>query len=321
MAINNQYQKLLRSKIIFAVEQANAVARLNHQGVKGTILEILVGQLFEPLLPSDIGVGTGLIIDSYSGEQSGQIDIILYDKSILPPILIDQRTGIFPIESVLYAIEVKTTLNAQELKKAHKKAKKIATKFGYRPGRYDDKGVEMHHEIEKVRSVVFALNSDLSGKDLNEAKRYRKIYGDGTAYLNAICVAGKEYWFNNGNYWIGFNGGDKYDEILSFMGGVTNTYRSVSLNRGFPRLGNYIIPDATECLEITKSRDFPSIKVKCEDCSLEGEMIPPKMGKINITTTSSISPTDPCPSCGGNMCSEKGTFIFKNGVLVESTLG
>jgi len=316
MTIKNQYQELLRSKITSALEQANAAAGFTHTGVKGTILELLIGQLFQPLLPSDIGVGTGQIIDSYSGELSGQIDIILYNKSILPPILIDEKTGIFPIESVLYTIEVKTTLNATELKVAHDSAEKIATKFGYRPGLKDENGKEKHHSIEKARSVIFALNSDLKGTSLNEAERYKKIYGDGVPHIRAICVAKKEYWYDNGNYWIGFKDGERYDEVLAFIGGVTNTYLSVSHSRGQPYLGNYIVPDAKAFVSV-KSRNVKSIHVTCENCALEGEMTP-QVGAMNITVKGTVSASEPCPKCGGNMKSKKGQYIFENGVLIQS---
>jgi hypothetical protein len=77
MADKNQFQAILRARVISAIEHAKAAAGLTHQGVKGTVLEILVGQLFRPLLPADIGIGTGQIVESYTGRLSGQIDIIL----------------------------------------------------------------------------------------------------------------------------------------------------------------------------------------------------------------------------------------------------
>lgn len=61
MAVKNQYQNLLRSKIVSAISQAKAAAGFSHQGVKGTVLELLISQLFQPLLPADVGVGTGQI--------------------------------------------------------------------------------------------------------------------------------------------------------------------------------------------------------------------------------------------------------------------
>ncbi|MGM8226946.1 DUF6602 domain-containing protein [Cellvibrio sp. ARAG 10.3] len=319
MAVKNQYQDLLRSKIVSAISQAKAASGFSHQGVKGTVLEVLIGQLFKPLLPADIGVGTGQIIDSYSGKLSGQVDIVLYNRAILPPILMDEKVGIFPIESVLYTIEVKTKLNATELKMAHESAKNIAQNFGYRPGVKGEDGKEKHHTIEKVRSVVFALGSDLSGNKLNEAERYRKIYGDDSAHIRAICVAGKEYWYDNGNYWIGFKDGQNFDEILAFIGGVTNTYREVSVSRGQPCLGHYVIPEAMGFVA-TKSRDVPSVKLTCKNCGIEGDMVP-NIGSMDITINGAISSKENCPSCGGKMSSKNGTYIFKSGQLVESQLG
>lgn len=317
MAIKNQYQDLLRSKVTSAISQAKAAAGFSHQGVKGAVLELLISQLFKPLLPADIGVGTGQIIESYSGKMSGQIDIILYNKAILPPILVDDKLGVFPIESVLYTIEVKTTLNATELRMAHESAKDLAINFGYLSGLLDEQGKEKSHSIEKLRSVVFALNSDLTGNGLNEAERYRRLYGEDAANICAICVAGKEYWYDNGNYWIGFKDGLNFDEILAFIGGVTNTYRSVSVSRGQPCLGNYIVPKVKGFIA-TKSRDVASVKVVCENCGLEGEMVP-EIGEMNITVNGALSTKDKCPNCDGTMKSESGTYVFEKGVLADST--
>lgn len=317
MAVKNQYQDLLRSKITSAISQAQAAAGFSNQGVKGTVLELLIAKLFEPLLPADVGVGTGQVIDSCNGKMSRQIDIILYNRAILPPILMDEKIGVFPIESVLYTIEIKTTLNARELKMAHESAKDLALNFGYLPGQKDNDGKEKHHSIEKLRSVVFALNSDLTGTGLNEAERYRKLYGEDTAHIRAICVAGNSYWYDNGNYWIGFKDEKDFDEVLAFIGGVTNTYRKVANSRGQPSLGHYVVPEAKGFVA-TKSRDVPSVILSCEECGVEGEMVP-HIGSMDITVNGVILSKERCPICGGKMSSETGTYIFEQGRLIQST--
>ncbi len=315
--MKNQYQEILRSKIKSAVEQARAASVFTHQGVKGSVLEILIGGLFRPLLPSDIGVGTGQIIDAYNSPMSGQIDIILYDKSILPPVLIDDKTGIFPIESVLYTIEVKTTLNATELSNAHKSAEKIS-KFGYLPGIYNEvSGKEEHHPIERVRSVIFALGSDLTGTGLNEAERYKKIYADGSAYIRAICVAGKEYFYDDGEHWVGCQHRDGYDEVLAFIGGVTNTYKSVAKSRHTPLLGNYVVPELSNCINV-ESKKVIRVPIVCEVCGNE-EQLKPNVGTMNITVNGCLLHSDPCLKCGGEMKSKFGTYVFVNGELQEIT--
>jgi hypothetical protein len=199
MPDKNRYQALLRGKVSSVIEEAKSLSSFSHAGTKGSVLEKLIKNLFLPLLPSDIGVGTGQIIDQHGKNISKQIDIVLYDKSILPPILFDGGVGIFPIESVLYAIEVKTTINNQELITAHDSAGEL-TNFIYIPGLENEDGTVKHHKIEKLRSVVFALNSNLSESTLSEAKRYEKIYkskGE-KPFIRAICVAGRSYCYDNG---------------------------------------------------------------------------------------------------------------------------
>lgn len=313
MTDKNPYQTLLRAKIRSAVDKAKAASVFTHQGVKGTILEILVSDLFKPLLPSDIGVGTGQIIDAYGSTMSGQIDIILYDKSILPPILLDEKTGIFPIESVLYTIEVKTTLTASELSSAHAAAEKIH-KFGYLPGLTDELGKPKNHSIERARSVIFALGSDLSGSNLNEAQRYKKIYGDGPAHVRAICVAGREYFYDDGENWIGFKNSD-YDEVLAFIGGVTNTYKEVASSRHNPLLGNYVVPEISPFATL-ESRKVAKLNITCDGCGKE-VMIKPNMGKMDVTVNGAISNSEPCEICGGKMSFSSGIYKFVKGELVD----
>ncbi|MCO5398418.1 DUF6602 domain-containing protein [Ralstonia soli] len=314
MADKNQYQALLRAKVISAVEHARAAAGLTHQGVKGTVLEILVGQLFRPLLPSDIGIGTGQIVESYTGRLSGQVDIILYDRSILPPVLLDDKVGVFPIESVLYAIEVKTTLNASELTQAHESAKDLQLNFGYLPGQRKEGKVVEQHQIEKVRSVLFALKTDLSGNNLNEGERYKRLYKEETAYLRAICVAGREYWYDNGTHWVGGFDCDQYDGVLAFIGGITNTYRTVAASRGHPLLGNYIVPSEVMTFASLPSGTAPILRGICTTCGLEGD-ITPDVPPIELTVNGAIHV--PCPHCDGKVASEPAQYKFSAGKLVS----
>lgn len=314
MTDRNRYQTLPRARVRSAIEQAKAASAFTHAGVKGAIREILIGNLFRPMLPSDIGVGTGQIIDSYGSAMSGQIDIVLYDKSILPPILIDEKIGIFPVEAVLYNIEVKTTLNATELSSAHEAAKKL-DKFGYLPGLENESGKEINHPVEKLRSVVLALGSDLSGTNLTEAQRYKNLYGEEPAYVRAICIAGREYCYDNGEYWVGSQGGDEYDEILAFLAGVTNTYKKVSRSRHSPLLGNYVAPEPPSVTAI-ESRKVPKVKIVCQGCGKEAM---PNVGNIDLVINGAINSSTPCTDCGATMSSNPGTYRFVRGRLVGET--
>lgn len=315
MPDKNQYQRFLRAKIKGAVEEACAASTLSHQGVKGTVLEILISKLFRPLLPSDVGVGTGQIIEQYGGTMSNQMDIILYDRSILPPALYDDSVGIFPIEAVLYAIEVKTTLTSSDLSRAHDAAAQLY-KFRYLPGIQDVGGKDVHHSIERVRSVIFALNSDLSGNDLNEAQRYEKIYApkNDIPHLRAICVAGREYWYDDNEHWIGCPVEMEFDEVLGFIGGVTNTYRNVARSRHYPGLGNYIVPFG-ETLQGPQTGKIIRVNLKCENCEKKTSSKPYSPDIQNLTVNGQLRYKNSCPDCSGTMVSAVGHYEFKKGIL------
>lgn len=241
MENRNQYQALLRGKVASAILQARMASKLTHQGVKGSVLEILLSQLFRPLLPSDIGVGTGQIIESFSDTMSPQIDIVIYNKSILPPVLVDGNLGLFPIESVLYTIEVKTTLTPTGISSANESAKHIFDNFKYLQGKRDINGGLVNHQIIPPRAVIFALNSNLKNTNKTEAERYNKICHK-NPYIHAICVANREYSYLKQNNWVTMHNTENYDEVLSFIAGVTNSYRLVSDSRGYPNLGHYVVP-------------------------------------------------------------------------------
>lgn len=315
MKNKNPYQALLRGKVTSAIAQARAAACMTHQGVKGSVLEILLSQLFRPLLPADIGVGTGQIIDAFGTPPSPQIDIIIYNKEILPPVLVDDNVGIFPIESVLYTIEVKTTLNSRELSIAERSAKTINTTFKYLPGKLDTEGNRIHHSISKPRAVIFALNTDLKPNGIAEAERYKKIYGKEDHYLSAICVAGREYSYENEDQWISMRNEDAFDEVLALIAGITNTYRKVPDSRGYPLLGYYVAPeDITSA--ISPSYDLPELSVKCVQCGKDQKIIPTFDGVKDLTVNGHITHSSPC-ECGGELTSEKGTYIIKNERLRE----
>ncbi|MFP3354875.1 hypothetical protein R0K04_26340, partial [Pseudoalteromonas sp. SIMBA_153] len=82
----------------------------------------------------------------------------------------------------------------KDLTIAHDSATALQS-FGYLPGLENYDGTYQHHTIQRARSVVFALGSDLSGKALRECHRYEKIYSrkKESPALAALCVVGREY--------------------------------------------------------------------------------------------------------------------------------
>ena len=150
--MNSAYRTFFVSHIASAIHSARAASTIPHSGSKGTIREILIRELFRPLLPADIGVGTGHIVTA-KNDKSPQQDVIVYNRQILPPILHENTLGLFPIESVLATVEVKSRLTLQELRSTYDNAK-IIHDYSYVSGDEDVKTRNpILHDVEKLIST------------------------------------------------------------------------------------------------------------------------------------------------------------------------
>lgn len=235
--MNTIYRSLFVSRVAAAIGAAKAVAVVTHSGVKGTIREILLRELFRPLLPADIGVGTGLIATN-QGDLSPQQDVVIYDKRILPPVLFE-NIGIFPIESVLATVEVKTTLTAAELVSAYNNAATIQN-YRYLSGeRNSETGQPVLHTVKNLIATVFALGTDLSTGGKTELQRYQEIHSSGEWPIRAICVLGRGYWFFK-NEWCYEDADAEHREIVAFLVGLLHTFAEVAETRRRPDLAAYI---------------------------------------------------------------------------------
>ena len=96
------------------IAQADSLGSVTHPTLKGELRELLIVDLFERFLTQDFGVGSGQIINQKE-ELSHQIDIIIYDKGILPPFIQFRNLGIYPAEAVIAIIEVKSQLTKENI--------------------------------------------------------------------------------------------------------------------------------------------------------------------------------------------------------------
>ncbi len=265
------FQNYYRETAKAAIAKANCFRKLNHQGVKGAILEVLIKELFRPLLPPNIGVGSGQIISHDGSIPSNEIDIIIYDKSILPPLLVDNSLGLFPVECVLYTIEVKTTLDKRGLQQAHDSGKKVDG-FTFLSGIRGANGESLAHYVKGIVPAIFALSSDASNK--SEAKRYQEIYSkEKGPIVKDICVANKGYWRDDGDKWVRYDSDKECSEVLSFIGLILNSYKEISDSRKNPLLGNYLIPENDVVAEHF-SRQLYKARVTCKSCGADNESYP-----------------------------------------------
>ena len=96
-----------------------ATGSILHNGEKGSLRESFLISLISKFLPDIFGIGSGLVVDAF-GQQSVQADIIIYDKRLMPPILEAAGRGVYPVDSVLRVIEVKSNVRKDSIEQFSK---------------------------------------------------------------------------------------------------------------------------------------------------------------------------------------------------------
>lgn len=145
-----------------------------HQGVKGGLNEQELINLIKDVIPTKYKISRG-IIENSNDIQSNETDFFIYDDEILPP-YIKQDLAFIPIEATRYIFEVKSTINAGELKSTIKKFEK-----------YRDMG-------GKAPTVMFSFSSDIVGSELERYKKYDDQFLNAPK-ITVFCISGKGYYF------------------------------------------------------------------------------------------------------------------------------
>jgi hypothetical protein len=228
--MNQIYKDLLYNLAKGAVMDAEAIKGLVHSGLKGQLRELFVRELLLPILPSEYVVGSGNVITAYN-EVSNQLDVIVCDRRVIPPILFKGDVGIFPIESTLLTVEVKSTLNAHELELSHASADRVK---GFKHSVRGDKA------IEHVHSCLFAFSTDLTLGGKSELTRYIELIGSEEPALRLICVVGRGCWFWADGEWHNWSFPGEYGDVVEFLVCIANVIQGVAATRSQPDLREYV---------------------------------------------------------------------------------
>ena len=92
---NEIFRRRLQNAVNAARQAYADAALMDQMGLRGRVRERVAGSLLNLVLPAPFEIGTGKLVDA-NGTQSAETDIIVYSKSVLPPILYSSRDGIFP---------------------------------------------------------------------------------------------------------------------------------------------------------------------------------------------------------------------------------
>lgn len=226
------FRNRLNNAIRQCISEAHDCMQLEHHGMAGNVRQILVERLLIPLLPEGIYVGSGKVTDS-SGNLSSETDIIIYDRRTVPPILYDEKMGVFPIESIYYVIEVKTTLTKREFDKSLENGQKLRSLRGLQP-----------------HSALFAFSSDL--KNSKDSDRFIQAQKDILIQvqedmlipppINIFCVVGREYGYWD-HVWKIMPDTENNDAIVGFLVGIINTLvKAIHLRQPSIEPGWYFFP-------------------------------------------------------------------------------
>lgn len=108
------HEDVYRARIVELRAMFMATKSILHNGEKGALREAFLVNLIQQFLPSTYGIGSGIVIDKF-GAQSVQVDIVIYDKRCMPPVLEAAGRGIYPVDSVVRVIEVKSNVRKSSL--------------------------------------------------------------------------------------------------------------------------------------------------------------------------------------------------------------
>jgi hypothetical protein len=196
------------------------------------------------MLPFGYEIGTGKICDRH-GNLSAQTDLIVYHSGVLPPVIFStsRSTGIFPIESVLYSIEIKSTITAREITDTIRKGRLLSLLD------YEGKVRETLKHRTFVANTLFAFGSDLQ-KDtslesvFHEFVRYTKHDEDWKTdpVVQAVCIVNRGYFYFHykTGLWELHQATAEHDEVIDFVGQIGNTITVANVPFRYGRLGNYV---------------------------------------------------------------------------------
>jgi len=229
--MNDYILDRLRCDANHAILLSKNEEKLQHSGIKGRFRELLIDNILTPWLPPYIKCGTGMIIAASNQKRDySQDDIIVYDQSIVPPVLTSKNApdGIFLYNSVLARIEVKSTLTRAHVKDFVKSSLEISKLL-----------VTVHNEntpnFEGAYNLLFAFSSDSDGKkdaDFEIQRLAEVMKQEGLDVLSGIvsmiCVVGRGFWKigldDNGNReWKRLDSSSPLDHIVWFLGCTSST--------------------------------------------------------------------------------------------------
>lgn len=192
ITVRQYFTALIKS----AIGKSDAVSNLEHNLIKGVIRECIISDILSEILPSQFRAGTGIIVNG-DGDQSKQTDIIIYDNRILASFMQKYSVSLYPIESVIATIEVKTRLHKKDIEKTNRDARIIHQMF---------KPPNNVKQASKLWKLVYNINNrplcsiiGFYGKGpngLSNSNTGKTLLSEKVGDLFGICLVNQYSWLN-----------------------------------------------------------------------------------------------------------------------------
>lgn len=236
--MNKLFNLIANDNIKHMIRLYRLSSKIIHPGIKGKIREeALLIEILRNFLPFGAELIIDQIITDCEGNQSKEVDGVVYTKSVLTPLILSLNSLFIPIESTLYTFEMKSVVTNKEVKDSIEKAKTI-NNLKYTPGYPSDAGDSM---------AFFAYTSDLTSDPENEFKRFAANQKDfyNHPIIPAICIIGRGYWYNErkNNKWYFVKSSNNFDEVITFLAHVVNSISERMEAKTSCLLGHYLIDD------------------------------------------------------------------------------
>jgi len=187
-------QKDSSSVIGGMLERIDTISAMDHRLTKGELRELFVSGVLKKFLSSQFDIGSGIIIN-HKGDQSKQTDIVIYDTRILPPFIKEQSIGVYPAESVIATLEVKSNLRKKDLESAESAASHLHSVV------YDSSGyLYKNYPLLKYKPLCGVIAFYGTGaKELSTDETGKEWLKKNIEHLFLICIANKYSWAKVGS--------------------------------------------------------------------------------------------------------------------------
>ncbi|HVT85240.1 MAG TPA: DUF6602 domain-containing protein [Chitinophagaceae bacterium] len=249
--MNNYFRSILSNKIKRAINESALARELDHASLTGRLREIVLDDLITPLLNNNYSSGRGKVID-YKGTQSKEIDICIYSPQLIPPVFFTQKEklGIFPIESVLNCIEVKSNLTKANIENAYAKFRFLEDSLVMTSGYHDSYETPLSHVFVKQKYDIFCFDTFLKKYDPGTILSIYKKIDPGwnrNPLITSICLAGKGWLCFTVKGWLHMSFdqvNNINEEIIGYLCTLVQSLPNVLQTRGNPRIGYYLTDPA-----------------------------------------------------------------------------